>query len=69
MKKEINFNILTSTFLLNLQISSNQKVMMSSFFLLFDIITDFFQLFIIEINNCSIDVLLIQACIMCIKCA
>jgi len=58
MKKEMNFNVLTSTFLLNSQISLNQRIIMNLFSLLFDIITDSFQLFIIKINNCNVDVFL-----------
>jgi len=69
MKKEMNFNILTSTFLSNSQISLNQKVMMSSFSLLFDVVTDSFQLFIVEISDCNVNAFSIQVCIMCIKCA
>jgi hypothetical protein len=67
IKEEMNFNILTLMFLSNLQISLNQRMMMNSFSLLFNVVIDSFQLFIIKISNHNIDALSIQACIMCIK--
>jgi len=57
------------TFLLNLQTSSNSRAEVSTSVLFFNIITDLFQLSLIDINDYNVDAFLIQSQMMCIKCA
>jgi hypothetical protein len=61
MRKEINFNVLTLMFLSNLQTSSNSRAEVNTSVLLFNVITDLFQLSIININDHNIDVLSAQS--------
>jgi len=67
VKEEMNLDVLTSTFLLNLQTSSNSRAEVSISILLFNVVTDSFQLFLIDINDHNVDALSIQNQVMCIK--
>ncbi len=66
--EEMNLDFFTtSSFLSNSRISSNARVAISSSVLLFDVITDLFQLSLVEISDCSVNALSMQSWIMCIK--
>jgi len=64
----MNFNVLMLTFLLNSRTSSNSRAEVSTFILFFNVVTDSFQLSLVDISNHNVDVFSIQNRMMCIKC-